>query len=290
MAREPFRLELIGVTSQDYDLEVTVTGFPTTGDLYSAIVSQQPQWYEDPVYGTVFRVDDGMGYSYWRAIHNDMAISDKLQELIDIKQDIKVAIENKGVDMTGVDFGGYAGKIDSLSDPLPDPLITVHGFFALRPSGSTPGKVSWNIPSALLDKLYCYSYSNGSHEFYKLSDMYLMSQNAGTTTYASRLNTATGSVTKNVSTNGYNIGFNQTSKGSPGEVGLLCIIPPDESLTQYSSVSFTANNGAIVDMVVKKCEIPKSLLDQYYPGFNESMIKRFYISDGAILLSNRDGW
>ena len=43
-----------------------------------------------------------------------MAISDKLQELLDIKQDIKVAIENKDVDMTGVDFSGYAGKIDML--------------------------------------------------------------------------------------------------------------------------------------------------------------------------------
>ena len=43
-----------------------------------------------------------------------MAISDKLQDLIDIKQDIKVAIENKGSDLTGVAFGGYAGKIDVL--------------------------------------------------------------------------------------------------------------------------------------------------------------------------------
>ena len=43
-----------------------------------------------------------------------MAISDKLQDLIDIKQDIKVAIENKDVDLTGVDFGGYAEKIDEL--------------------------------------------------------------------------------------------------------------------------------------------------------------------------------
>ena len=43
-----------------------------------------------------------------------MAISDKLQDLIDIKQDIKEAIENKGADLTGVDFGGYAEKIDTL--------------------------------------------------------------------------------------------------------------------------------------------------------------------------------
>ena len=43
-----------------------------------------------------------------------MAISDKLQDLIDIKQNIKEAIENKGVDLTSVDFGGYAEKIDEL--------------------------------------------------------------------------------------------------------------------------------------------------------------------------------
>ena len=43
-----------------------------------------------------------------------MAISDKLQDLIDIKQDIKEAIENKGVDMTDVPFSGYAEKIDLL--------------------------------------------------------------------------------------------------------------------------------------------------------------------------------
>ncbi len=43
-----------------------------------------------------------------------MAISDKLQELLDIKQDIKTAIENKGVDLTDVEFGVYAEKIDLL--------------------------------------------------------------------------------------------------------------------------------------------------------------------------------
>ena len=43
-----------------------------------------------------------------------MAISDKLQELLDIKQDIKVAIEDKGSDLTDVEFIGYAGKIHDL--------------------------------------------------------------------------------------------------------------------------------------------------------------------------------
>lgn len=226
-----------------------------------------------------------------------MSISNKLTELNGIKQGIKQAIVDKGVDMTGVDFSGYAGKIDEIETgggTIPDPLITVHAFFELRPSGSTPGRVTWNIPSALLDKLYCYRYRNGSHDFYKLSDVFLVGHSVSGTVYASKLNTATGSVTKNVSTNEYNIGFcpiNYPSGNvSPGGIGLLCIMPPDESVSQYSSVSFKANNGAIVDMTVKKCEIPKSLLEQYYPGFNESMIKRFSIYDGAINLNNNDGW
>jgi len=43
-----------------------------------------------------------------------MAISDKLQELLDIKQDIKEAIENKDVDLTDVAFSGYAEKIHEI--------------------------------------------------------------------------------------------------------------------------------------------------------------------------------
>ena len=43
-----------------------------------------------------------------------MTISDKLEELLNIKQDIKEAIENKGVGLTGVAFSGYAEKIDEL--------------------------------------------------------------------------------------------------------------------------------------------------------------------------------
>ena len=43
-----------------------------------------------------------------------MPVADKLLQVNQVKQDIKEAIENKDVDMTGVAFGGYAGKIDSL--------------------------------------------------------------------------------------------------------------------------------------------------------------------------------
>ena len=43
-----------------------------------------------------------------------MTTVEKLNNLISIKQDIKTAIENKGVDMTGVSFLGYAGKIGEI--------------------------------------------------------------------------------------------------------------------------------------------------------------------------------
>ena len=43
-----------------------------------------------------------------------MTTVEKLNNLISIKQDIKTAIENKGVDMTGVSFLGYASKIGEI--------------------------------------------------------------------------------------------------------------------------------------------------------------------------------
>ena len=54
-----------------------------------------------------------------------MAISDKLQDLIDIKQDIKEAIENKDVDLTDVAFSGYAEKIDEIPLPKEEQTKTV---------------------------------------------------------------------------------------------------------------------------------------------------------------------
>ena len=43
-----------------------------------------------------------------------MTTVEKLNYLISIKSDIKTAIENKGVDMTGVSFPGYASKIGDI--------------------------------------------------------------------------------------------------------------------------------------------------------------------------------
>ena len=43
-----------------------------------------------------------------------MTTVEKLNNLISIKSDIKTAIENKGVDMTGVSFLGYASKIGEI--------------------------------------------------------------------------------------------------------------------------------------------------------------------------------
>ena len=44
-----------------------------------------------------------------------MTTVEKLNYLISIKSDIKTAIENKGVDMTGVSFLGYASKIGDIA-------------------------------------------------------------------------------------------------------------------------------------------------------------------------------
>ena len=44
-----------------------------------------------------------------------MTTVEKLNYLISIKSDIKTAIENKGVDMTGISFPGYASKIGEIA-------------------------------------------------------------------------------------------------------------------------------------------------------------------------------
>lgn len=47
-----------------------------------------------------------------------MTTVEKLNYLISIKSDIKTAIENKGVDMTGVSFLGYASKIVDIASGI----------------------------------------------------------------------------------------------------------------------------------------------------------------------------
>ena len=47
-----------------------------------------------------------------------MTTVEKLNYLISIKSDIKTAIENKGVDMTGVSFPGYASKIGEIASGI----------------------------------------------------------------------------------------------------------------------------------------------------------------------------
>lgn len=57
-----------------------------------------------------------------------MSLIDNLNAIDKCKQDIKTALENKGVDMTDVTFAGYAEKIDALQlesgdTPAPTPSI-----------------------------------------------------------------------------------------------------------------------------------------------------------------------
>lgn len=57
-----------------------------------------------------------------------MTLIDNLNAIDNCKQDIKTALENKGVDMTGVAFAGYAEKINALQlesgdSPAPTPSV-----------------------------------------------------------------------------------------------------------------------------------------------------------------------
>ena len=69
---------------------------------------------------------------------------DNLNTIESIKTDIKAAIENKGVDMTGISFPDYASKIGEISVSTEKPeeslerTITSNGSFHYDP---TPGSV-----------------------------------------------------------------------------------------------------------------------------------------------------
>ena len=89
---------------------------------------------------------------------------DNLNTIESIKTDIKAAIENKGVDMTGVSFPGYASKIGEISVSAEKPeeslekTITSNGSFHYNPSaGSVFSNADITVdvhPSESLSKTY----------------------------------------------------------------------------------------------------------------------------------------
>ena len=88
---------------------------------------------------------------------------DNLNLIVSIKSDIKSAIENKGVDMTGVSFPGYASKIGEISggggvDPSGTLDISENGVYDVYSYASASVDVH---PSASLSETYT---SNGSYD------------------------------------------------------------------------------------------------------------------------------
>ena len=89
---------------------------------------------------------------------------DNLNTIESIKTDIKQAIENKGVDMTGVSFPGYASKIGEISVSSEKPeeslekTITSNGSFHYDPSaGSVFSGADITVdvhPTSTLSKTY----------------------------------------------------------------------------------------------------------------------------------------
>ena len=74
---------------------------------------------------------------------------DNLNTIESVKTDIKAAIENKGVDMTGVSFPGYASKIGEITTSFVTvPLnVSVNGTYT--PSEGVDGysQVNVNVPA-----------------------------------------------------------------------------------------------------------------------------------------------
>ena len=121
-----------------------------------------------------------------------MTISDKLQELIDIKQDIKVAIENKDVDLTGIDFSGYAGKIDEIQTgggTSIDRIGMICFSFSLSKGSSTTQTLSYDISSQMLSKTF---FTDGEGNWYLPADVsvYYSDSYIGSDVYKGKANTS----------------------------------------------------------------------------------------------------
>ena len=102
-----------------------------------------------------------------------MAISDKLEELLDIKQDIKEAIENKGIDMTDVEFRGYAEKINEIetggsSGVILDRIAII--CFRITPikRTTTSKTLTYDITSEMLSKTF---FTDGEGNWYLPEDV-----------------------------------------------------------------------------------------------------------------------
>ena len=158
---------------------------------------------------------------------------DNLNTIESIKTDIKSAIENKGVDMTGVSFGSYADKIGEISggggvNPSGTLDISENGVYNVYSYSSASVDVH---PSASLSETYI---SNGS---YNITGEF----NGGVITVdvpAPQFVTET----LNVSANGtYNPG-----EGVDGYSQVVVDVP--QSVTGYTEKDVTENNFGLINL------------------------------------------
>ena len=98
-----------------------------------------------------------------------MSVADKLLQINQAKKDIKVAIENKDVDLTGVDFGGYAEKIDE----LPAVVELTQAQYDALPFvwNNTGNTVTVSAGEGIADLAVPYNTISGSHIFATESDI-----------------------------------------------------------------------------------------------------------------------
>ena len=85
-------------------------------------------------------------------------VAENLQTIIDIKSDIKTAIENKGITVGDTSFSEYAGKIDSISQNVSSWTLPT----GVRFQGTTVTE----MPKIYYDNLY-----SGAQLFYNCANL-----------------------------------------------------------------------------------------------------------------------
>lgn len=160
-------------------------------------------------------------------------LTDNLNLIASIKSDIKSAIENKGVDMTGVSFPGYASKIGEISggggvDPSGTLEISENGVYNVYSYSSASVDVH---PSTSLSETYI---SNGNYNITGEFNGGVIKVDVPAPQFVTE--------TLNVSSNGtYTPG-----QGVDGYSQVVVDVP--QSVTGYTEKDVTENNFGIINL------------------------------------------
>lgn len=147
-------------------------------------------------------------------------IAEQLMTLFTVKQNLKIALTNKGINMTGVTFNEYASKIRMLALDKASPVIT----FTAPSSGATLTDTTPTITANITD-------ANGIN----ISTLKIT---LGSTT----LSYNSSGVSYSAITNGYSISYTPTSALSSGSYTVSISVSDSIGKSSTVSRSFTINS------------------------------------------------